>query len=117
MNQRPFAVKIDGTKTAVTIKNPGELDKYIKQNESTKPIATLLQVALRDPVGQICWLAPVNYDSRFRLWDSSFFPIFELWKLLQNFLHIRVAEEGEQVHIPPSNDLGRTDSNGSSCAF
>ncbi len=116
MKTHRFMLKTETTQEE-TINTPGDLAEYLKKHGTEPQPGGRLMVAVRDKDNKICWLLPANFDMRFHVWNQRLNPVNELWKLLQNFLHIRTTELKERVYIAPEPDLGRTDGGDSYCSF
>lgn len=105
MKELAFMLKIDDRK--VKIEKLQDLADLLETESENPKLGEKLQIPLSLPSGHISNLSPSDYDTRLRWWDKSHRRPIDLWRILQNFLHIRTSEHQEKPYIPADPDLGR----------
>lgn len=76
-----------------------------------RDLGRTVQIPLLTANGNIANRQPSAFDDRLYEWDKSERCPMDLWRLLQNFLHIRLAEHHEKPYLPAETGLGRVSGN------
>lgn len=109
MKEQVFMLKI-GDDRQEKVTSLEDLGTILEEKSENLELGQLAQVLLSNQAGDIFYLSPSDYDSRLRWWDASTRRPIDLWRILQNFLHIRTSEHHEKPYIPADPDLGRVSS-------
>ena len=84
-----------------------DLVNLLEQERGRHDLGRTVQIPLLTTSGNIVDRLPSAFDDRLYWWDKSERRPADLWQLLQNFLHIRLAEHQEKPYLTADEDLGR----------